>query len=124
MQVNELLALYISGVPIEREITVVLDSGETVKQIFYFREMSHTERRRYALFEQSTEQKLLLRALSVLISCAVCDAEGKAIFTEVQAGRLKSAVSGQLRDVIMEVNGLKKPPVSTGLEESPGVRAE
>lgn len=102
-------ALFAADIPVEREVTLTLDSGEVVKQIFYIRELPAIEMRRQVLVEQSGDEKRVIGALSALIARAVCDADGKPAMTEDQAGKLKPKVAGDLRDLIMEVNGLGKP---------------
>ena len=107
MQINQ--ALFAADLPIERKVTLTLDSGEVVEQIFYIRELPAVEMRRQVLAEQSGNEDVVLHALSTLISKAVCDSDGSAAMTKDQAGKLKPSVAGQLRDLIMEVNGLGKP---------------
>ncbi len=107
MDINS--ALFASDIPVERKVTLKLDSGETVEQIFYFRELPAIEMRRQVLAEQSGDEKRVASALSALIARAVCDADGKPAMTEERAGMLKPHIAGELRDIIMEVNGLGKP---------------
>jgi hypothetical protein len=115
MEINA--QFYASEVPVEREVSLVLDSGEAIKQIFYFRELPSIEMRKQLLAEQSGDEKRVTGALSALIARGVCDADGNAVFSEEQAGKLKPVVTGQMRDLIMEVNGLKKPKASKAPEE-------
>lgn len=102
-------ALFAADLPVEKKVTLKLDSGESVEQILYIRELPAIEMRRQVLAEQSGDEKRVTNALSALIARAVCDADGKAVMTEEQAGKLKPWVAGQIRDLIMEVNGLGKP---------------
>jgi hypothetical protein len=101
-------ALFAGSIPVEKKITLRLDDGTTVDQLFYIRELPAIEMRRQVLAEQSGDEKRVEGALSALLARAVCDADGKAVLTEKQAGSLKPLVAGQLRDLIMEVNGLGK----------------
>ena len=106
MEINR--AFFAADLPIERTVTLKLESGEEVKQVLYFRELPAIEMRRQVLAEQSGDDKRVLNALSSLIARAVCDADGKPAMTEEQAGKLKPNIAGQIRDLIMEVNGLGK----------------
>ena len=106
MDINS--AFFAADLPIERTVTLKLESGEEVNQVMYFRELPAIEMRRQVLAEQSGDDKRVLYALSSLIARAVCDADGKPAMTEEQAGKLKPNIAGQIRDLIMEVNGLGK----------------
>lgn len=101
--------MFAADLPVEKKLTLKLDSGKTVVQIIYIRELPAIEMRRQVLAEQSGDEKRVVNALSALIARAVCNADGKAVMTEEQAGKLKPWVAGQIRDLIMEVNGLGKP---------------
>lgn len=114
MELNK--ALFTSSIPHERTLALTLDSGETVSQVFYIREISSLEMRKQVLAERSDDQQRVEMALSNLIAKAVCDADGQAVMTVDQASQLKPLVGGQLRDIIMEVNGLGK---MTGVMETP-----
>lgn len=106
MEINQ--ALFASHIPHERTVTLLLDNGETVSQVFHIRELSSLEMRRQVLAERSGDEKRVELALATLIAKAVCDADGAAVMDVDQAARLKPLVAGQLRDLIMEVNGLGK----------------
>lgn len=114
MQINP--ALFASQIPHERTVTLLLDNGETVSQVFHIREITAIEMRRQVLAERSGEPERVAMALSNLIAKAVCDAEGGAVMSAEQASALKPIVAGQLRDLIMEVNGLGK---MQGVTETP-----
>jgi hypothetical protein len=101
-------ALFAGSIPVEKKITLRLDDGTTVDQLFYIREMSALDMRRQVLSERSEDPSRVEMALSRLIASAVCDADGQVVMTEKQAGSLKPLVAGQLRDLIMEVNGMGK----------------
>ena len=112
MEINK--ALFASSIPHERTIVLTLDNGEIVSQVFYIREMTSLEMRRQVLAERSEDLQRVEMALGNLIAKAVCDAEGNPVMTVDQASQLKPLVGGQLRDVIMEVNGLGKMTGATG----------
>lgn len=105
-------ALFASDLPIQKEVKLKLDSGEIRTTQMYFRELPAIEMRKQVLAENSNDQKVVEAALSSLIARAVCDEHGAAVMTVEQAHLLKPVVAGQLRDLIMEVNGLGKPALS------------
>lgn len=111
-------AFFASAQPVERKLILTLDDGSQVEQVIYIRELPAIEMRKQVLAEQSGDEKRVTAALSALIARAVCDENGKSIITEDQAGKLKPVVAGDLKDLILEVNGLGKKPHSHGEAKS------
>lgn len=104
-------AFFAAEVPVKRTLTHTLDDGSVVEQDIYVRELPAIEMRKQIMAEQSSDDKKVAGALSALIVRAICDESCNPIMSEAQAGQLKPVVAGQLRDLIMEVNGFgKKDP--------------
>ena len=100
-------ALFASSAPVERTVKLKLDDGSEVEQVFYVRELPAIEMRKQVLSEKSADLGKVEGALSALIARGICsDADGTPAMTTAQADKLKPLVAAQLRDLIMEVNGL------------------
>lgn len=106
MELNS--AFFTASVPFERKLTLTLDSGEVVEQTIHIKEVSALEMRKQVLAETSGDEDRVGKAQAALIAMAVCDADGGQVMTVDQACRLKPGVAADLRDLILEVNGLGK----------------
>lgn len=96
---------FASEIPVKRTLTLTLTDGRIVSQDVFVRELPALEMRKLVMLESSPDEKRVAGALAALISRAICDEDANPVMSEEKAGKLKPTVAGQLRDLIMEVNG-------------------
>lgn len=97
-------SFFVSETVFERKVTLGDDEGH----VLYFRELPHTEFRRFFDAERSEDEDIRAQAAAKLIAASLCDADGKPALTFKDAIRLKPTVAGAISEAILDINGLKK----------------
>lgn len=91
--------------------------GDEEEHVLYFRELSHTDFRKFFDDEKSQDENVRAAAVARMISMSLCEPDGKPAMTAKDAIRLKPAIANAIADNILDVNGMKKgnalPPEAT-----------
>ena len=91
---------------VEREVEYI--SGKKEVRRFYVKAWTNVELRLQLASEASSDPEVVARALARLISKSLCKPGGGPLMAQDKAEKIAPFVAGQLRELIMEVNGLGK----------------
>ena len=94
--------LFVSNLPQERKIKLPDGTEATL----YFKELPAIELTRYWAEASSNDAEVKLQATPKLLAAALCDAEGKTLFTAEQIAKLKNSVLPLILAAFQDVNGL------------------
>lgn len=89
---------------------VMLPDGSV--HTLHFKEVPHTEFRRFKLAEESRDEKERLRCVAQLIAASLCTEAGKSVLTVEKAATLSTAGANALMTAVMSVNAPTKEEVS------------
>ena len=85
---------------------VVLGDGQEYE--LHFRELPHTDFRKYFDAERSEDEDVRAGAIARLIASSVCTADGKSAMTLKDAARLRPSVANSIAEAVLDVNGLRR----------------
>lgn len=88
-----------------QERKVKLGNGE--EHSLFFRELPHTEFRKFFDAERSEDEDVRAAAVARLIAASLCTADGKPAIKFEESVRLKPGVANAITDQILDVNGMK-----------------
>lgn len=82
--------------------------GDEEEHALHFRELSHTDFRKFFDEENSEDEDVRMGAVAKIITASLCDPDGKPALTLKDAMRLKPIVANAITDQVLDINGMKK----------------
>lgn len=97
-------SFFVSDTVHERKVKL----GNEEEHTLHFRELSHTDFRKFFDDERSEDEDVRAAAVARMIALSLCTPDGKPALTAKDAIRLKPSVANAIADQVLDVNGMKK----------------